>query len=142
MTRIVITLTVNTQLINQQNVLQEVSLSDGSGSSGANPEDFTTELAINDEAFWTGRAEDRSTGDTVTIDKITYESGTNILGETELSGDAQGDVLGVAVHGNVDDEQKYGIYFTVTKGSNPPTQYFLDPKLKLHDQFLGGVIII
>ncbi len=92
-----------------------------------------TELAINDEAFWTGRPEDRSTGDTVSIDKITYESGTNILGETELNADAQGDVLGVAVHGLVDDEQKYGIYFTVSKGSNPPTQYFLDPKLKIHD---------
>lgn len=134
MARCTVTVTVNTEEINHQNILQNVTLSDAQGGSGnQNPEDFTSDIALNDEVFWTGKPSDRSTGDTVTIDKITYVSNTNILGETELNGDPQGDVLGVAVHGSAGDEEEYGIYFTVTKGSETPVQYFLDPKLKIRN---------
>ncbi len=132
MGRCIVTLTVDTEQINHNNILQTVTLRDESGATcGSNPEDFTSNIALNDELCWTGKAKNRSTGDTVTIDKITYESETNILGETVLHGDAQGNVLGVAVHGTAGDEEEYGIYFTVTKGCDPPVQYFLDPKLKI-----------
>lgn len=134
MARITITVSVNTQTINNQNILQNVTLEDDNGGSGSqNPEEFTTPVAISNEVFWTGKPSDRSTGDTVALDQITHVSGTNILGQTELNGDPQGDVLGEAVDGSVDDEQKYGIYFTVTKVAETPVQYFLDPKLKIHD---------
>ena len=135
MERCTITMKVDTVNINPGNVTECIKFEDSFGShQNGSPEDFTSKISIGDEICWMATAKNESTGDTVTIDKITYEAHTNILGQTELRGDACGNVTGNAVHGTVGDEEEYGVYFTVTRGSQPPVQFYIDPKLKVRNK--------
>lgn len=134
MERCTITMKVDTKKINPGNVTACIKFEDSfGGEQSGSPEDFTSKISIGDEICWEAEAKDRQTGDTVTIDKITYEAHTNILGQTELHGDACGKVTGNALHGQAGDEQEYGVYFTVTSGSQPPVQFYVDPKLKIRN---------
>lgn len=125
---------VDTVNINPGNVTEQVMFEDSfGGHQSGSPEDFTSEISIGNEICWQAIPRDAQTGDTVTIDKITYEADTNILGVTELLCNCQGHVSGNALHGTVGDEQEYGVYFTVTRGTQPPVQFFIDPKLRIQN---------
>lgn len=134
MERCTITMKVDTTKINPGNVTECIKFEDSfGGEQCGSPEDFTSKIKIGDEICWRGKARNEETGDTVTINKIIYEAHTNILGQTELHGDACGNVTGNALHGQTGDEEEYGVYFTVTRGSQPPVQFYVDPKLKIQN---------
>lgn len=128
----VITLTVDTENINQENILSSVSLSDNQGGSGQNPIDYTTPIDPGTSVSWDGVPVNPDAGHKVLITRIQVkgEQGSKVLKKGRYTGN--GRVNGNAKDNYTEGIDSYSISFKVIKGGDRPDDYILDPKLKMN----------
>lgn len=127
--------TVNTEIITEDNVDEAVTLSDSDHTStpGSNSQ-FTTEIEKGAKIKWRGIAENGNSGDKVKLKAISIKNGTpRVLERARNEGDVLG-VVGASVRSqnvNVGDEDEYEITFQVKKQGGNWVEFKLDPKLRI-----------
>ena len=120
-----ITLNVDTDNINQQNIDSTCNFGQENGESNA---DYTTVVALGDEITWEGKSINGS--DKVKIIMIKYVSGAEILNSNELNNSLfSRKVHGQAINGMPGDSEKYLISFKIN-GNNET--YIIDPKIQVN----------
>jgi hypothetical protein len=126
----VITLTVNTPEIDDQNINDQCTFGQPAEISN---EDFTIEAAVGDTIVWQGYTE--ATGDQVLIESINHEGdrgGRDIFGQNTLQGEdgvVRGTILSTTEEGA---DYKYKITFRVIReGNNRRGVYHIDPKIRV-----------
>ncbi len=123
-----ITLNVDTQAINQNNINQVSNFGQGPGISNR---DFTTDVNIGDLVIWNGRSTS-SPQDQVLITLIEYEDGTRIISKNRLNDNqTPGKVVGSIDKGSPGDEMKYLVKFVIKNGNVERGPFTIDPKLKI-----------
>ena len=128
----IITLTVDTENINQNNIPGSVSLSDNQGGSGQSPTDYTTPIDPGTRVSWDGVPANPDSGHKVLITQIEVkcDQGSRVLKKGRYTG--RGRVNGNAKDNYVEGLDSYSISFKVIKGGGRPNDYVLDPKLKMN----------
>ncbi|MGB5244880.1 MAG: hypothetical protein WBN19_01450 [Lutimonas sp.] len=142
----IITLTVATALINNNNVDQQVIFSDDQGdgqSSPGNSKNYTSKVNKGKKVTWTATLNTESgksnSGDSVTmvaiLKKVNGLGGDDILEKDCYYVDGT-DVQGKVKSNAKDDEtENYLAVFTVTTGSPAvSTTYIIDPRIKVVTQ--------
>ena len=127
--------TVNTEIITEDNVDEAVTLSDSDHTStpGSNSQ-FTTKIEKGAKIKWKGTAEDGNSGDKVKLKVISIKNGTpRVLEKARNRGDSSGAVNANVRSQNVTvgDEDEYEIIFEVKKQGGKKVEYKLDPKLRI-----------
>ena len=120
-----ITLNVDTDNINQQNIDSTCNFGQTDGGSNA---DYTTVVALGDEITWEGRSINGN--DKVKIVMIKYVNGADILNNNELKNSLfSRKVNGQAIKGMPGDIEKYSISFKIA-GNNET--FIIDPKIQVN----------
>lgn len=130
----VVTLLVDTDNINQQNIDNYCTF--GQSTFGQiNPltnAEFTTYAAKGERIIWGAISTTSPSTDFVFIDKIKYKQGPKIMNKLELTGKRI--VVGKVKRGKVGDEGYYSIEFTVFKNGVNYGTYTIDPKIQVTKQ--------
>jgi hypothetical protein len=132
---IVVTLYVNTSLIDNQNTATSCNFGQPEGVSN---EEFTIDANVGDTVTWQGVSTNAPQTDRVHIKSINHEGGKNVFGQNVLIGDrgTPEKVVGKVVNKTGDEKKdrfKYKISFTVqNNGQNRNGTFHIDPVIRVH----------
>lgn len=128
---ITITLTVDTKDIQPKKVDEYVTFSDGQHHpKGQSLEDFTTTVKKNMEVEWRGVPEEDSEGNSVSIDKIVWHKGGEVLKGKDHHGQ-RGHVKAQVREHYIKEEEKYIVHFSVFNEGKNKGEFKIDPKLTM-----------
>lgn len=123
----VVTLSVNTAEINNENMATTANFGQTDGSTN---EDYTILVQLGDTIVWQGLSSSNPTDHIVNIKQINHVGGARLFDRNVLNGDGGTPerVIGIITEGRPGDEKKYNIQF---RFSNKPGTFVIDPKIKV-----------
>ena len=128
MAKVIITLYVNTQTIDEKNIDANCNFKQPEGISN---EDYTVYVNIGDTIIWEGISLD-TINDAVVITQVIYTGDYNIFGKQSLKGGGNGQVTAVVENETNGEMEIYTICFDVYNSNKIRGSYSVDPKLQVN----------
>lgn len=128
-------LTVDTGRINDKNIESCVMFTDDrkeSGEKPGKPQDFISSVDRNMKIYWTGKAQDDTSGDVVEITRVSRKAlggGSEILERTFRDRNQNGRVIGQIKDRDVKGEELYDVEFRIN--NDDLKEFTVDPKLRM-----------
>lgn len=131
----IISVTVDTQQINEKNIDKHVVFSDDRGGppqEPGNPKDYVSIINPGMKVYWKGVAKDPQIGDSIEITDIKLKDSKGswkLLDNVSSEQGNPGVKVGKIKNENIDGKESYSVSFRI-KGRK--SEFEVDPKLQMH----------